>query len=174
MLVVHHLNNSRQRILLQVTPLGKSPVITDADVTLAESTAIIEYLIKKYSVDGALAAPSSGPEYVNNLYCRSADALEPITHFAGASLMPLLVQRLIFTSSPRSMPEDIRPTAIALFGQVQKQRIDPQIEKYAAFVEKHLEKVEWFAGGSGLTAADFAVSFPLEGLALLKMAGPNA
>ncbi|KAJ7138513.1 thioredoxin-like protein [Mycena crocata] len=192
MIVVHHLNNSRsQRILwlleelgtpyevkqyqrnsvglapealFEVTPLGKSPVITDGDVTLAESTAIIEYLIKIYSKDGRLQTPSSGPEYINNLY---------FTHFAEASLMPLLVQRLIFASYPRFMPEDIRSTATALFGQVQKQRIDPEIRKFAAFVEAHLEKVEWFAGGASPTAADFAMSFPLEGLALLKMAGPK-
>ncbi|KAJ7484650.1 hypothetical protein FB451DRAFT_1338031 [Mycena latifolia] len=192
MLVVHHLDNSRsQRILWlleelrvpyevkryqrnsvglapkalsEVTPLGKSPVISDGDVMLAESTAIIEYLIKKYAPDGAFSPPSTGPEYVNNLY---------FTHFAEASLMPLLVQRLIFTRSPQFMPKDVRPTATSLFKQVQKQRIDPEIQKYAAFVEKHLEKVEWFAGGSGPTAADFAMSFPLEGLALLKMAGPK-
>ncbi|KAJ6571861.1 putative glutathione S-transferase III (GST-III) [Mycena capillaripes] len=192
MIVVHHLNNSRsQRILwlleelgvpyqvkryqrnsvglapkalLDVNPLGKSPVITDGDVTLAESTAIIEYLINKYSVDGKLQAPSSGPEYLNNLY---------FTHFAEASLMPLLVQRLIFTSYPRFMPEKIRPTATALFGQVQTQRIDPELRKYAAFVEAHLAKFDWFAGGSEPTAADFAMSFPLEGLALLKLAGPK-
>ncbi|KAJ7669042.1 hypothetical protein B0H17DRAFT_217346 [Mycena rosella] len=186
MLVCHHLDNSRsQRILWlleelrvpyeikrymyqrnsvglapkalsEVTPLGKSPVITDGDITLAESTAII--------VDGTFSAPPSGSGYVNNLY---------FTHFAEASLMPLLVQRLIFSSYPQFMAEDIRPTATKFFGQVQKQRIDPEIKKYGAFVEKHLEKVEWFAGGPDPTAADFAMSFPLEGLALLKMAGPR-
>ncbi|KAJ7136126.1 thioredoxin-like protein [Mycena epipterygia] len=189
MIVLHHLDNSRsQRILWlleelgvpyavkryqrnsvglapkalsEANPLGKSPVITDGDITLAESTAIIEYLIGKY---GKFQAPSSGPGYVHNLY---------FTHFAEASLMPLLVQRLIFTSYPRFMAEDVRPTATSLFGQVRKQRIDPEIQKYAAFVETHLEKFEWFAGGPSPTAADFAMSFPLEGLALLKMAGPK-
>ncbi|KAJ7076118.1 thioredoxin-like protein [Mycena belliarum] len=192
MLVVHHLDNSRsQRILwlleelrvpyevklyqrnsvglapktlAQVTPLGKAPVITDGDVTLAESTAIIEYLIQKYGANGELNAPSSGPGYTSNLY---------FTHFAEASLMPLLIQRLIFTTYPRFMPEAVRSTATSLFEQVQKQRIDPEIQKYAAFVEQHLGQVEWFAGGPGPTAADFAMSFPLEGLALLKMAGPK-
>ncbi|KAF7349199.1 Glutathione s-transferase [Mycena sanguinolenta] len=175
MIVVHHLDDSRsQRILwlleelgatyqvkryqrtsaglapkalLHVTPLGKSPVITDGDVTLAESSAIIEYLINKYSVDGKLKAPSSGPEYLNNLY---------FLHFAEGF-----------------MAQDVRQTATALFRQVQKQRIEPEIKKYAAFVEAHLQEVDWFAGGPGPTAADFAMSFPLECLALIKMAGPK-
>ncbi|KAJ7853745.1 hypothetical protein B0H13DRAFT_2358837 [Mycena leptocephala] len=71
------------------------------------------------------------------------------------------------------MGEEIRPTATTLFGQVKKQRIDPEIRKHAAFVEVDLDKMDWFAGGPGTTAADFAMSFPVEGLALLKMAGPK-
>ncbi|KAJ6486790.1 thioredoxin-like protein [Mycena sanguinolenta] len=192
MIIVHHLDDSRsQRILwlleelgatyqvkryqrtsiglapkalLDVTPLGKSPVITDGDVTLAESSAIIEYLINRYSVDGKLKAPSSGLGYLNNLY---------FLHFAEGSLMPLIIERLLLKTSPRFMAQDVRQTATALFRQVQKQRIEPEIKKYAAFVEAHLQAFDWFAGGSGPTAADFAMSFPLECLALLKMAGPK-
>ncbi|KAJ7871347.1 hypothetical protein B0H13DRAFT_2060626 [Mycena leptocephala] len=152
------------KALFEVTPLGKSPVITDGDVTLAESTAIIEYLINKYSADGKLKAPSSGPEYLNNLY---------FTHFAEASLQPLIVERLLLISSPRFMPQEVQATAKTLFGQVRKQRIEPELRKYAAFVEAHLNKVDWFAGGPGPTAADFAMSFPLECLAFLKFAGPK-
>lgn len=97
------------KALSEVTPLGKSPVITDGDVVLAESTAIIgnssapdarilcqyfeEYLIEKYSVDGKLQAPSSGPGYVNNLYCKccheiTADGLQlvPSHTFRGVFL----------------------------------------------------------------------------------------
>ncbi|KAJ7336442.1 thioredoxin-like protein [Mycena albidolilacea] len=193
MIVVHHLQDSRsQRILwlleelgtpyqvktyqrtsvglapkalLEVTPLGKSPVITDGDVTLAESTAIVDYLISKYAADGKLQAPSSGPEYLNNLY---------FMHFAEGSLMPLIVERLHLKTFPRFMPQDVRPTATKLFGVVLKQRVEPEIRKYAALVEAHLETVDWFAGGPGPTAADFAMSFPLECLALLKMAGPKS
>ncbi|KAJ7236242.1 thioredoxin-like protein [Mycena rebaudengoi] len=192
MIVVYHLNNSRsQRILwlleelgvpyevkvyrrnssgrapktlFEVAPLGRFPVITDGDVVLAESGAIIEYLISKYATDGKFKAPSSGKEYTNNLY---------FTHYAEGSIMPLLVQRLIFTTSARFMPTELRQAAIPIFAQVQKERIDPEIKTHAAFLESHLEKVEWFAGGSGPTAADFAMSFALEGLALLKMAGPK-
>ncbi|KAF8189974.1 hypothetical protein K438DRAFT_1832423 [Mycena galopus ATCC 62051] len=192
MIVVHHLDDSRsQRILwlleelgttyqvkryqrtsaglapkalIEVTPLGKSPVITDGDVTLAESTAIIEYLIRNCSVSGKLKAPSSGPGYSNNLY---------FSHFAEGSLMPLIVERLHLRTYPRFLAEDVRSTATALFREVQKLRNEPELRKYAAFVEAHLEAVDWFAGGPGPTSADFAMSFPLECLAVIKMAGPK-
>ena len=77
MIEVHHLNNSRsQRVLWmleelgaeyrvvryerdaktmlappelkQVHPLGRSPVIRDGDFVLAESGAILEYLVERY------------------------------------------------------------------------------------------------------------------------------
>ncbi|KAJ6610992.1 hypothetical protein B0H10DRAFT_2288082 [Mycena sp. CBHHK59/15] len=185
MIVVHHLNNSRsQRILwlhwqeelgvpyevkgyqrnslgvclgtqnmrilapkalFEVTPLIRQvPCNYRRDVM--ESSAIVEYLITKYSVDGNLQAPSSRQGY------------------AEASLMPLLVQRLIFTNSPRSMPEDIRSAATSIFDHVQQQRIDPEIQRNAVFV---------FIMSCRPTSADFAMSFPLEGLAAWKMAGPK-
>ncbi|KAJ7770616.1 hypothetical protein B0H16DRAFT_1306579 [Mycena metata] len=192
MIVVHHLNNSRsQRILWlleelgvsykvklyqrnsvglapkslsEVSPLRKSPVITDGDVTLAESGAIIEYLINKYSVDGKFKASSSGPEYVNNLYW---------LHFAEGSLQAAIVRRLAFATSARFVSEELRPAATAALKQIRRERMDPEVAKYAAHVEARLEKVEWFAGGSEPTAADFAMSFAVECLAFLRMAGPK-
>src|SRR5678810_510240 len=90
MLTVHHLNNSRsQRVLwlleelgdeyeivryqrdaktmlappelLKVHPLGKSPVITDGAVTVAESGAIIEYLIETYGANAGLRPAPGTP-----------------------------------------------------------------------------------------------------------------
>ncbi|KAF7350531.1 Thioredoxin-like protein [Mycena venus] len=147
--------------LLEVTPLGKSPVITDGDVTLAESTA--DHRVSHQQILAQDAKPVKWTQ----------TTLIVVTHFAEGSLMSLIVERLLLKTSPRFMPLDVRPTATALFGQVRKQSIEPEIRKYAAFVEAHLEKVEWFAGGSGPTTADFAMSFPLECLAILKMAGPR-
>lgn len=57
--------------LKSVHPLGKSPVITDGDVTLAESGAIVEYLIAKYG-KGRAQPPESG--WVDNLYCEQSFA----------------------------------------------------------------------------------------------------
>ena len=96
MIVVHHLNNSRsQRILWlleelgleydikryqrdpktmlappelrRIHPLGKSPVITDGDLTLAESGAIVEYLVGRYG-NGRLVPAAGTPEKLRYTY----------------------------------------------------------------------------------------------------------
>ncbi|KAF5380059.1 hypothetical protein D9615_006137 [Tricholomella constricta] len=184
MITVHHLNNSRsQRILwlleelevpyeikryertaeqrapkelLEISPLGKSPVISDGSVTLAESGAIVEYLISKYG-NGKFQAPASGPGYLQNLY---------YSHYAEGSLMPLLVQKIIFNIVPQKTPFLIRPLANLIFNNLNKQLLLPEFEKHFALIESHLGTVKtgWFADGEEPTAADFQMAFPLEGI----------
>jgi glutathione S-transferase len=121
MITVHHLNNSRsQRVLWlleelgveyeikkyerdprtmlappalrDVHPLGKSPVITDGDITVAESGAILEYLVEKYD-DGSLAPAVGTPERLRWRYWM---------HFAEGSAMPPLLLKLIFDKVGKS------------------------------------------------------------------------
>ncbi|KAG9098005.1 hypothetical protein FS749_004929 [Ceratobasidium sp. UAMH 11750] len=178
--IVHHLNNSRsQRILWlleelevpyeikkyertvdmvapkelrDVHPLGLSPVITDGDVVLAESGAIVEYLIGKYGA-GRFTPPQSG--YVDNLY---------YTHYAEGTLMPLLVNQLIFTLIPERAPFFIRPILSMVFSMLMSQMIHPRIKVNMKMVEAHLAKRpgKFFAGGDAPTSADFQMIFPLE------------
>ncbi|KAJ7599334.1 thioredoxin-like protein [Mycena floridula] len=186
--IVHHLNDSRsQRILwtleelgvpyeikkyqrtatqqapkelLEVHSLGKSPVITDGTITLAESGAIIEYLIAKYGKPTTI----SDAGYLDNLY---------YTHAAEASFMPLLSQKILFQIIPQKSPWVIRWILNYVFGQVNGLFLQPAIDNFKNMVEEHLSKNEYFAGGTELTSADFAMLFPLEGLAFGKLAGPN-
>ena len=134
MLVVHHLNDSRsQRILWlleelglayeikryqrdpatmlappalrEVHPLGKSPVITDGDLTLAESGAIIEYLVDRYG-NGRLIPQAGTPDRLRYIYWM---------HFAEGSLMPPLLLQLIFNRLDQGkMPFFVRPVARAI------------------------------------------------------------
>ncbi|KAF8828246.1 hypothetical protein HHX47_DHR4000711 [Lentinula edodes] len=165
MIVVYHLNNGRsQRILwlleelgvpyevkrfermpdytappslLEVHPLGKSPIIEDIGesvVVLAESNAIITYLIQKYggkqtlSVEGAL----------DDLY---------YTHYAESTLMPLV------------------PIFRYVLGAYREMYVDPELPRNIDMIEKHLSENSWFARGSdGPTAADYAMIIGLEGL----------
>ncbi|KAF8886581.1 thioredoxin-like protein [Infundibulicybe gibba] len=183
MLVVHHLNNSRsQRILwlleelgvtyeikkyertelqlapkalLDINPLGKSPIITDGPITLAESGAIVDYLITKYG-DGQ-PIPSD-PGYMHNIY---------FSHYAEGSLMPILVQKIIFDYIPKHSPFFTRPLLHMVFGQLNKKLVQPELRKHISMIESHLETVQngWFAGGTKPTAADYQMIFPLEGIA---------
>jgi glutathione S-transferase len=181
MIVVHHLNNSRsQRVLwlleeLQLAyeiqryqrdpktmlappslraihPLGKSPVITDGVLTVAESGAIIEYLLERYG-QGRLIPAAGTPERLRWTYW---------LHFAEGSAMPPLVMKLVFDkieSSP--MPFFVRPIARGIAQKIKGIVITPQINQQLDYMESELGKHEWFAGDE-FSAADIQMSFPLE------------
>ena len=181
MIVVHHLNNSRsQRVLWlleelglpyeikryqrdaqtmlappelrQVHPLGKSPVVTDGELALAESGAIVEYLLERYG-NGRLLPPAGTPERLRYRYW---------LHFAEGSAMPPLVMKLVFDRLEKSpMPFFVRPIARALAGRVKTGFIEPNLERQLDFMEAELGRSTWFAGGE-LTGADIQMSFPLE------------
>jgi glutathione S-transferase len=179
MLTVHHLNNSRsQRVLwlleelgvpydivryqrqpnmlapkelLQIHPLGKSPVITDHGHTIAESGAIIEYLVEVYG-KGRLMPPPQTPERLRYTYW---------LHYAEGSAMPPLVQKLIFSLLPKRAPWVMRPFVKMVSQQILATMVDPQLKRHMAFWEQALTETQWFAGGE-FTAADIQMSFPLE------------
>ena len=182
MLTVHHLNNSRsQRVLWlleelgvayeivryqrqpdmrapaelrAIHPLGKSPVITDNDNTIAESGAIVEYLIDTYG-NGRLIPPPNTPERLRYTYW---------LHYAEGSAMPPLLLKLLFTLMPRRAPALLRPLVRKVSNQALTTLVNPQLKQHMAFWEGELAKNEWFAG-SEFTAADIQMSFPLEAAA---------
>ena len=143
--------------LKKIHPLGKSPVITDDEtgVTLAESGAIIEYLIQTYDQkSGKQLMPKQGsPEYWTYLYW---------LHFSEGSLMPPMVMRLVFTKMKQApMPFFIKPVAKMLADKVLSSFVSPNIKRSLDYIEQHLAKHEWFCGEQ-LTGADIQMSFPLE------------
>ena len=184
MIVVHHLNNSRsQRVLWlleelgleydivryqrdpktmlappslrAIHPLGKSPVITDGGATVAESGAIIEYLVEKYG-NGRLVPPAGTADRRRWTY---------FLHYAEGSAMAPLLMKLVFDrveSSPA--PFFVKPIAKAIAGKVKGSYILPQIEQHLDYLEGELGKTEWFAGPE-FSAADVQMSFPLEAAA---------
>jgi glutathione S-transferase len=184
MIIVHHLNNSRsQRVLwlleelgleyeikryerdrktmlappelLAVHPLGKSPVITDGDLTLAESGAIVEYLVERYG-NGALIPAAGTAERLRYRYW---------LHYAEGSAMPPLLLKLVFDRVENGpMPFFVRPVAKAIARRAKSSFIEPQIVRHLDFMESELVKSEWFAGNV-FTAADIQMSFPLEAAA---------
>jgi glutathione S-transferase len=184
MITVHHLNNSRsQRVLWlleelglpyeiqhhqrdpvtslappalrQVHPLGKSPVLTDGALTVAESGAILEYLVDRHG-GGRLKPPADSDDALRYRY---------FMHFAEGSAMPPLVMTLIFNriaSAP--MPFFAKPIAKGIAAKVLKGYLQPQIASQLAFLEAELAERPWFAG-AGFSAADVQMSFPLEAAA---------
>ncbi len=181
MITVHHLNNSRsQRILWlleelgveydikryerdpktmlappelrQIHPLGKSPVITDGDLVLAESGAIIEYLAGRYG-NGRLVPAADSPEKLRYTYW---------LHYAEGSMMPPLLMLLIFNRLEQApMPFFAKPIARAISRNVKSSFIEPNLKRHLDYLEAELGKSAWFAG-SEFSAADIQMSFPLE------------
>jgi glutathione S-transferase len=165
-IIVHHLENSRsQRILWmleelglpyeikryerdrktmlappelkRVHPLGKSPVIEDGGSVIAETGAIVEYLVEK--ADGRLGAPAHRDEALRYRFW---------LHYAEGSMMPPLLIKLVLSRVP-------------LMGKAAMKRIQPMIDVHLDYVESELAQRPWFAGDE-MTAADIMMSFPIE------------
>lgn len=189
MIIVHHLNNSRsQRILWlleeleleydikyyerdpdllapvslrEVHPLGKSPVITDGALTLAESGAITEYLVDQYGK--GLAPLPNTPQRLRYTYW---------LHYAEGSAMPPVLLKLVFDRiEQQPMPFFVKPIARLITSRTKSSFIEPQITQHLDYLEAELEKSLWFAGDE-FTAADIQMSFPIE--AAVARAGLDA
>jgi glutathione S-transferase len=181
MIIVHHLNNSRsQRVLWLLEelgveyevkryerdpktmlapaslraahPLGKSPVVTENGLTLAESGAIVEYLIERHGRGGLIPAAGT-PERLRYTYW---------LHYAEGSAMPPLLLSLIFGRLPRQpMPFFVRPIARGICDKVLETFVAPQLKVHQEFMEGELQKSTWFAGEE-FSAADIQMSFVVE------------
>ncbi len=179
-LTVHHLNNSRsQRVLFlleelgvpyeirhyrrdpatmlappslrAVHPLGKSPVLTDGELTLAETGAIIEYLAGTYD-DGALMPPAGSAERRQVTY---------YLHYAEGSMMPLMLLSLVFGRLPRQAPLLLRPVLRRVSAGMRARFLGPQLALHLDVLERTLDDRPWLAGAR-FTVADVQMSFPIE------------
>ncbi len=184
MITVHHLNNSRsQRVLWlleelgleyqiknyqrdaktmlappelrAVHPLGKSPVITDGALTLAESGAIVEYLIDTHGA-GRLRPPAGKPARLAYTYWM---------HYAEGSAMSPLLMKLVFNRIQKAqMPFFAKPIAKAIARNALTSFVEPNIKTHLDYMEKELGTSGWFAGDE-FSGADIQMSFPLEAAA---------
>jgi glutathione S-transferase len=138
--------------LKKIHPLGKSPVITDGELTIAESGAIIDYLAHTYGGDSMLPEPGT-QDWIDYTYW---------LHYAEGSLMPPLLMRLVFDKVKTSpMPFFVKPVAKGIANKTIEVFIGPQIDTHVDFVETHLAGHTWFLGDQ-ISAADVQMSFPLE------------
>ena len=166
MLVVHHLENSRsQRVLWlleelampyevrrynrdpktmlappelkQVHPLGKAPVIQDEGRVIAETGAIVEYLVEK--AEGKLGPPANREAVLRYRH---------FLHYAEGSMMPPLLALLVINR-------------LGILGRPAKAPIQKMLDDHLDWLEAELGTRDWFAGDE-FSAADVMMSFPLE------------
>jgi glutathione S-transferase len=137
--------------LLKVHPLGKSPVIDDDGRVVAETGAIIEYVVGRYG--GGRLIPQEGTD--------ARLSYSYWLHFAEGSAMPPLLMKLIFNTMVERAPKLLKGVVKAITGPVLAGFVEPNIARQLAFIESHLASSAWFAGAD-FTAADIMMSFPLE------------
>jgi glutathione S-transferase len=182
MIIVHHLENSRsQRIvwlleelgvdyeikrygrdpetslappeLLEVHPLGKAPILTDGDTTVAESGAIVEYLVGRFDDDGGLLPADGTPARLAYTYW---------LHYAEGTFMSLMILSLIMHRiETASMPFFAKPVAKGIVAKVRGGYLDPNVSRNLEFMESTLKSSRWFCG-EDFSAADVQMSFALE------------
>ncbi|MEM9173463.1 MAG: glutathione S-transferase [Pseudomonadota bacterium] len=185
MITVHHLENSRSHSTLwlleelgaeyeielykrdpvtrlapaslkDVHPLGKSPVITDGDITVAESGTIVEYLMRHYS-QGQLQPADNEQARIDYSY---------FLHYAEGTMMPLMIINLLLSRvESAKMPFFIKPIATGITGKLREAYLTPNTQMNLNFLEERLNGRQWFTGDT-LTAADIHMSFMLEGLSI--------
>jgi glutathione S-transferase len=177
MLTLHHLNDSRsQRILwlleelgvpyemkryqrdattrlappelTAVHPLGKSPVITDGDVKIAESGAIVDYIIRTYGKGRMMPAPGSADYEAYN---------EWLHYSEGSAMLPLMLN--LYVSRLKEAGAPLHP------------RIDSELANHLGYVDGALKGREFFVGKS-LTGADIQMSFVGEMAKVFDKLGP--
>jgi glutathione S-transferase len=165
-LTVHHLQNSRsQRVLWlleelgipyevrryerdrktmlappelkRIHPLGKSPVIEEGGMVIAETGAIVEYLVARS--ESRFGPPADA---------QSANRYRFFLHYAEGSLMPWLLVTLFLRR-------------LGLLGRPARPTVQRMVDQHLDFLEVELADRDWFAGAE-LTAADVMMSFPLE------------
>ena len=181
MITIHHLENSRsQRILwlleelgveyelkqykrdpstrlappelLAIHPLGKSPVITDDGDTIAESGAIVEYLVGKYD-NGRLLPAEGTPERLAYTYW---------LHYAEGTFMPLMIISLILNRIENApVPFFVKPIARGIAAKVKAGYLEPNVKRNLDFMESTLGETTWFTGEQ-MSAADILMSFTVE------------
>lgn len=160
-LVVYQRDGKTQQApdsLKKIHPLGKSPVITDGDLTVAESGAIIDYLLQRYGQGRCQPSPDDMPAWVDYRYW---------LHYAEGSLMPLLVMQLVFSQIPKQSPWLIKPLAKGISDTVSKRFLAPQLKQHLSFINQHLLAQGNFAG-PWPSGADIQMSFPLQALAAVQ------
>lgn len=183
MITVHHLDNSRsQRVLWlleelgvpyeitrykrdkrllappelkAVHPLGKSPVITDSLRTIAETGAIMDYLVATYGA-GHLVPPAGTEDRFSYTYWMYAAE--------GTFMTPLLL-KLIADNIRKRSPFLIKPIAGAIARTLESSLVAPNVANILDLWEATLAKTPWFAG-QAFTAADIMMSFPVEAAAV--------
>lgn len=148
-----------------LSPLGTAPVVTDGDVVLAESNAIIDYVLDAHP-DSNLAPAAGSKDRARHLFW---------FHSSSGSLMPLQSVEMVLGLLETRAPWPISALLRSVFGQVRKLFTGPRMKALLDLMESDLGKQPYF-GGDNLTAADITLVYSMYALqdkGLFKGGYPN-
>ena len=134
----------------KLSPLGTAPVVTDGELVLAESNAIIDYILDQYP-DSPLRPGATSPDRARHLFW---------FHASPGSLMSIQGVAMVLGLLETRSPWPISSLLKAIFGQVRKLFIDPRMNDLLGLMESDLGKQPYF-GGQNLTAADITLIYPM-------------
>jgi glutathione S-transferase len=134
-----------------ISPMGTAPVITHGDRALAETAAIMDYIIDLYP-DEILRPEVGTPHRARYLFW---------FHAAQGSIMPLMLMESVFHIIQTKVPALLRLIIRPIFAKASKGFIKTRMVKLLAQAEKDLAQCDWF-GGEALTCADILLSYPIE------------
>lgn len=136
-----------------ISPLGTAPVITDGDLVLAESNAIIDYILDAHP-DSPLRPKAGSPHRARHLFWY---------HASQGSLMAVGSIEMIMRVLESRSPWPISKLLGAVFGKAREAFTGPRTAALLAKIESDLREAPWF-GGDQVTAADITMSYPMESL----------
>ena len=136
--------------LKAIHPLGKSPVLTDDGLTIAESAVIVEHLAQTYAAEDWIPAEAAALRQYRYWM-----------HYSEGSLMPLLLLSYLFQMADKRVPFLLKPLLMFVPNAIVKAYVGPTLATHMDFVERHLGEHTYFAGDQ-ISAADVMMIFPLE------------
>lgn len=135
-----------------LSPLGTAPVITDGDLVLAESNAIMDYILDMFDDKNRFRPAAGSAERAPYLFW---------FHAAQGSMMPLLLFHTVFGVLKSRVPFFIKPVIVPVLGQAEKSFLAPRMKAILTEAETQLAKTPWLAGEQ-LSAADMVMSYGME------------
>lgn len=133
-----------------LSPLGTAPVITEGDLVLAESNAIIDYILDSHPGSDLRPKPEH-KDRARHLFW---------FHAAQGSLMSMQGVAMVLNLLESRTPWPISALLKAIFGQVRKMFLNPRLDALFDLMESDLGKQPYF-GGDNLTSADITLVYPM-------------
>lgn len=134
-----------------LSPLGTAPLITDGDVVLAESGAVMDYILDAHD-DGRLRPVAGAANRAKYLFW---------FHAANGSMMPMQFMNMVFGMFETRAPFIVRPVIKSATGSGNKLLVEPRMSRIIDTAENTLSETKWFAGDE-ITAADIIMSYGME------------